>query len=146
MVYNNSGIDESSIMWQSDGNFPKKNNFKKANRSTFKSNLVFRQNANIGKMSEQHKNHMKNVEQRMSSILERNPRVSNLGVSRGFERSRVMKKNQSEKFYVQKVVGNDYLRHTIGPGKTKPLDRSEKDKGKVWRKILLWEFLGCNFR
>ena len=53
---------------------------------------------------------------------------------------------EKPKFYEQKVENSEYLRHTIGPGKTKKKSSMGKEKDKIWRSILLWEFLGCSFR
>lgn len=122
-----------------------------ADRSTFKSNFVFNQNPAVAhqyeKMSKYRQSYLQDKSNRMaevSKILDKG-RESTLNF-KGSEKPNVLRGNNSEQFYVQKVMGSEYLRHTIGPGKTKPQKNNEGDKGKIWRRILLWEFLGCGFR
>lgn len=53
---------------------------------------------------------------------------------------------KDQKYYVQKVDDPSYLNDTIGPGKTKPYKEQKGSNGQKWRKILLFEFMGCTYR
>lgn len=59
---------------------------------------------------------------------------------------KILENKNQEKFYIQKVDDPNYLNHTIGPGKSRPYHENKLNNGEKWRKILLFEFLGCNFR
>ncbi len=49
-------------------------------------------------------------------------------------------------FYEQAVTSNAYLNQTIGPNKTRRFEENKNPKNAVLKSILLFEFLGCNYR
>ena len=121
-----------------------------SDRDTFRSNLVFNDGSAKTRPPESTMKKSK-LGPRMtdfthSRLVERDKKLGRKTVQDYKAKREKEMRKYNEKYYVQKVDDIGYLRHTLGPDKVKKDPERNEKKDEMWRKILLWEFLGCTFR
>jgi len=174
LVSGNRGLTpnaESTMMWQSRMGGGKKCFFIQKNfidffflkfffivldmdRETFQSNIVFNKHkADLMQRASNLNRRMNNIhmgkkeeEMKHSRLVDRDKKLGRKTVQHYREKREKEMRQFTDKYYVQRVDDIGYLRHTMGPDKKKTDPDKNQNKEDKWRKILLWEFLGCTFR
>lgn len=81
-----------------------------------------------------------------SQLAQRDKARGRTTLERSAMREEAILNQKEKKYYIQRIDDPEYLNHTIGPEKTVPNKEELTPKSDKWRRILMFEFLGCNFR